>query len=71
MAGNQLGATEHIVVLMLENRSFDHMLGFLYADEANRFPAGDPWCCRRTPHAATVGAQGVCCLEAPRQGKDR
>ena len=24
-----LSAIEHIVVLMLENRSFDHMLGFL------------------------------------------
>ena len=43
MAGNQLGAIEHIVVLMLENRSFDHMLGVLYADEANRSPAGDPF----------------------------
>lgn len=28
---NQLDAIEHVVVLMLENRSFDHMLGFLYA----------------------------------------
>ncbi|MBV8933934.1 MAG: hypothetical protein JOZ47_18555 [Kutzneria sp.] len=32
---------DHIVVLMLENRSFDHMLGFLYADSNNRSPAGD------------------------------
>ncbi|MGO9198602.1 MAG: alkaline phosphatase family protein [Acidimicrobiales bacterium] len=32
---NQLEAIEHIVVLMLENRSFDHMLGFLYADRGN------------------------------------
>ncbi|KXU84598.1 phosphoesterase [Caballeronia megalochromosomata] len=31
---------EHIVVLMLENRSFDHMLGFLYAAEGNRSPIG-------------------------------
>ncbi len=29
---NQLDTIEHVVVLMLENRSFDHMLGFLYAD---------------------------------------
>jgi phospholipase C len=29
---------QHIVVLMLENRSFDHMLGFLYADSDNRSP---------------------------------
>jgi phospholipase C len=30
MSGNQLQAIQHIVHLMLENRSFDHMLGFLY-----------------------------------------
>jgi phospholipase C len=39
----QLAAIEHIVVLMLENRSFDHMLGFLYADAGNVSPAGDPF----------------------------
>lgn len=33
-AANQLGSVEHIVVLVLENRSFDHILGFLYADSA-------------------------------------
>jgi phospholipase C len=32
---DQLAAIEHLVVLMLENRSFDHMLGFLYADTNN------------------------------------
>jgi phospholipase C len=37
---NQLGKIDHIVQLMLENRSFDHMLGFLYADTGNRSPAG-------------------------------
>ena len=26
-AGTGLSAVEHVVVLMLENRSFDHMLG--------------------------------------------
>ena len=36
-----LAAVDHIVVLMLENRSFDHMLGFLYTDAGNRSPAGD------------------------------
>lgn len=35
---NQLGSVQHIVVLVLENRSFDHMLGFLYADSANVSP---------------------------------
>lgn len=40
MAKNQLSSIEHIVVLMLENRSFDHMLGFLYADRNNVSPTG-------------------------------
>jgi len=31
---------DHVVVLMLENRSFDHMLGFLYAGNGNRSPSG-------------------------------
>src|ERR1700744_3686535 len=31
---------DHIVMLMLENRSFDQMLGFLYADSGNKSPAG-------------------------------
>jgi phospholipase C len=39
----QLAAIEHIVVLMLENRSFDHMLGFLYTDQNNVSPAGQPY----------------------------
>jgi phospholipase C len=43
MAGRHLAAIEHIVVLMLENRSFDHMLGFLYEDLGNQSPAGDPF----------------------------
>jgi phospholipase C len=37
---NRLDAIQHIVVLMLENRSFDHMLGFLYADQNNESPSG-------------------------------
>src|ERR1700683_62839 len=41
MAGvQQLGAIDHVVVLMLENRSFDHMLGFLYADRGNESLSG-------------------------------
>src|SRR5260370_35504576 len=40
---NQLGSIEHVVQLMLENRSFDQMLGFLYADSGNRSPAGHPF----------------------------
>jgi len=40
---NGLSAINHIVVLMLENRSFDHMLGNLYADTGNVSPAGQPY----------------------------
>ncbi|MET3132090.1 phospholipase C [Oxalobacteraceae bacterium GrIS 1.11] len=40
---NQLGRIQHIVQLMLENRSFDQMLGFLYADRGNISPAGQPY----------------------------
>src|ERR1700689_2602475 len=43
MANNQLSSINHIVVLMLENRSLDHMLGFLYADTGNVSPAGQPF----------------------------
>jgi phospholipase C len=43
MATNQLSSINHIVVLMLENRSFDHMLGFLYADKGNVSLAGQPF----------------------------
>ena len=41
--GNQLSAIQHIVVLMLENRSFDHMLGLLYVDRGNVSPTGQPF----------------------------
>ena len=40
MPTNLLTSINHIVVLMLENRSFDHMLGFLYADHGNVSPTG-------------------------------
>ncbi len=42
-APDMLPSVDHIVVLMLENRSFDHMLGFLYAAEGNLSPAGHPF----------------------------
>jgi phospholipase C len=41
--GNGLASIEHVVVLMLENRSFDHMLGFLYTSAGNVSPAGQPY----------------------------
>jgi hypothetical protein len=39
---SQLGGISHIVVLMLETRSFDHRLGYLYSDGGNKSPAGQP-----------------------------
>lgn len=42
MAGN-LDNIEHVVVLMLENRSFDHMLGWLYTSNDNLSPLGHPY----------------------------
>jgi phospholipase C len=41
MPSNQLSSIQHIVQLMLENRSFDHMLGFLYP--AKTGPNGVPF----------------------------
>jgi phospholipase C len=43
LLANQLGNIEHIVHVMLENRSFDHLLGYLYADRGNVSPAGEPF----------------------------
>jgi hypothetical protein len=50
MSTGELAAIDHIVVLMLENRSFDHMLGFLYADGQRL--AGRP--VLRRPHRPRV-----------------
>ena len=43
MAGNQLPSINYIVQLMLENRSFDHMLGFLYDGKAMSRRPGQPF----------------------------
>jgi phospholipase C len=40
---NQLPAIKHIVQLMLENRSFDQMLGFLYESTGNHSPTNQPF----------------------------
>lgn len=40
---NQLSVVKHIVQLMLENRSFDQMLGFLYASTGNQAPNNQPF----------------------------
>jgi phospholipase C len=40
---NQLPAIKHIVQLMLENRSFDQMLGFLYQGSGNKSATGQPF----------------------------
>src|SRR5262245_25452576 len=39
---NQLATVESIVVLMLENRSFDNLIGYLYYPR-NQSPNGDPY----------------------------
>ena len=43
MSTSGLNAINHVVVLMLENRSFDHMLGYLYHDAGNTSPLGQPF----------------------------
>jgi phospholipase C len=44
MPNNQLPSINNIVVLMLENRSFDHMLGLLYSANGNVSPTtGQPF----------------------------
>jgi phospholipase C len=40
---NQLSAIKYVVQLMLENRSFDQMLGFLYESTGNQSPNGQPF----------------------------
>src|SRR5579871_2544332 len=40
---NALSGINYIVVVMLENRSLDHMLGFLYTDANNVSPSGQPY----------------------------
>ncbi len=40
---NQLGTIKHVVQLMLENRSFDQMLGFLYESNGNKSPTNQPY----------------------------
>ena len=49
-----LAAVDHIVVLMLENRSFDHLLGFLYTDAGNTSPPATPT--RASPALSPVRA---------------
>jgi len=40
LSDNNLQKIDHFVVIMLENRSFDHMLGFLYTEQGNKSPLG-------------------------------
>jgi len=53
-----LDVIEHLVVLMLENRSLDHMLGWLYADSGNTSPAGQPFE-GLTGHESCPGTDGT------------
>ena len=40
---NLLDGVDHFVVVAFENRSFDHMLGFLYGDRGDPSPLGHPF----------------------------
>src|SRR5438045_9552420 len=40
---NQLQTVESVIVLMLENRGFDNVMGFLHTDDGNKTPNGDPY----------------------------
>lgn len=42
MADNAMGQIKHLVVVMMENRSFDNLLGFLYAKNNNVPPINIP-----------------------------
>lgn len=50
-----LSEIDHVVVLMLENRSFDNLLGYLYTDQGNRppinIPDRDPTTCDGLPNS--------------------
>src|SRR5438874_4465954 len=40
---NQLQTVESVIVLMLENRGFDNVMGFLHTDDGNKTPNGDSY----------------------------
>jgi len=42
MAGNAMDQVKHLVVVMMENRSFDNLLGFLYTKQNNVPPINIP-----------------------------
>ncbi len=42
MADNAMDQIKHLVVVMMENRSFDNLVSFLYAKEKNVPPANIP-----------------------------
>jgi phospholipase C len=66
--GLRAGEIDHIVILMMENRSFDHMLGYrrfahpetngLTGNESNPFSQGAPY-------------SGVCCITRLRSAPNR
>jgi hypothetical protein len=55
-----LAAIDHVVVLMRENRWFDHLLGFQYAGGGNVSPTG-AWDARMA-HETSVHRHDVGCL---------
>ena len=55
---NLVAKVDHIVVLMMENRSFDHMLGFLTIDEGRTDVEG-------LPPGLSNGPSGMSYADAP------
>ncbi|HEX9629271.1 MAG TPA: alkaline phosphatase family protein, partial [Pyrinomonadaceae bacterium] len=53
---------EHVVVLMMENRSFDNLLGWLYADQGNQPPRNIP---PQTPPSFEGLVPGKYCNKGP------
>jgi phospholipase C len=53
---------EHVVVLMLENRSLDNLLGWLYADQGNQPPRNIP---PQTPPSYSGLVPGKFCNKGP------
>jgi hypothetical protein len=56
----------HIVELMLENRSFDHMLGYLYAGNNNKSPAGHDFDGPGRKQTRTISGDRSRCIQLKR-----
>ena len=70
-AGTDLGAVEHVVFLMQENRSFDHYFGTMQGSRLRRPPATAT--SGSSPRPGPAGATARCCpsTSTPRRGIGR